>query len=181
LATAKNFVIHNFNLKRFKHMIEPGIGLLFWMTLTFIILLFLLAKFAWKPILNAVNEREVSIQDALNQAQLAKEEMAQLKSDNERIIREAKAERDAILKEARELKDKIVGEAKDLAKSEGDKMIEQAKQSINAEKNAAMADIKNQIGSLSVEIAETILKQKLDNADAHNALVEKIINKSNLN
>jgi len=74
-------------------MIEPGIGLLFWMTLTFIILLFLLAKFAWKPILNAVNEREVSIQDALNQAQLAKEEMAQLKSDNERIIREAKAER----------------------------------------------------------------------------------------
>ena len=134
-------------------MIEPGIGLLFWMTLTFIILLFLLAKFAWKPILNAVNEREVSIQDALNQAQLAKEEMAQLKSDNERIIREAKAERDAILKEAREIKEKIVSDAKDIAKVEGDKMIAQARQSIVAEKSAAVAEIKNQIGSLSVQIA----------------------------
>ena len=146
-------------------------GLFIIQSVIFLILLFVLGKFAWKPILTALNEREVSIQDAINQAKLAKEEVANLKADNERIIREAKAERDAILKEARELKDKIVG----------DKMIEQAKQSINAEKNAAMADIKNQIGSLSVEIAETILKQKLDNADAHNALVEKIINKSNLN
>ena len=162
-------------------MIEPGIGLLFWMTLTFIILLFLLAKFAWKPILNAVNEREVSIQDALNQAQLAKEEMAQLKSDNERIIREAKAERDAILKEAREIKEKIVSDAKDIAKVEGDKMIAQARQSIIAEKSAAVAEIKNQIGSLSVQIAESILKQKLDTTDAHNQLVENILKQPNQN
>ena len=156
-------------------------GLFLIQTVIFLVLLFVLAKFAWKPILNAVNEREVSIQDALNQAKLAKQEMTDLKADNERIIREAKIERDAILKEARELKDKIVGEAKDAAKSEGEKMIEQAKQSIVAEKTAAMAEIKNQIGSLSVEIAESILKQKLDNTDAHNTLVEKIINKSNLN
>ena len=162
-------------------MIEPGIGLLFWMTLTFIILLFLLAKFAWKPILNAVNEREVSIQDALNQAQLAKEEMAQLKSDNERIIREAKADRDAILKEAREIKEKIVSDAKDIAKVEGDKMIAQARQSIVAEKSAAVAEIKNQIGSLSVQIAESILKQKLDTTDAHNQLVENILKQPNQN
>ena len=162
-------------------MIEPGIGLLFWMTLTFIILLFLLAKFAWKPILNAVNEREVSIQDALNQAQLAKEEMAQLKSDSERIIREAKAERDAILKEAREIKEKIVSDAKDIAKVEGDKMIAQARQSIVAEKSAAVAEIKNQIGSLSVQIAESILKQKLDTTDAHNQLVENILKQPNQN
>ena len=162
-------------------MIEPGIGLLFWMTLTFIILLFLLAKFAWKPILNAVNEREVSILDALNQAQLAKEEMAQLKSDNERIIREAKAERDAILKEAREIKEKIVSDAKDIAKVEGDKMIAQARQSIVAEKSAAVAEIKNQIGSLSVQIAESILKQKLDTTDAHNQLVENILKQPNQN
>ena len=162
-------------------MIEPGIGLLFWMTLTFIILLFLLAKFAWKPILNAVNEREVSIQDAHNQAQLAKEEMAQLKSDNERIIREAKAERDAILKEAREIKEKIVSDAKDIAKVEGDKMIAQARQSIVAEKSAAVAEIKNQIGSLSVQIAESILKQKLDTTDAHNQLVENILKQPNQN
>ena len=101
-------------------------GLFIIQSVIFLILLFVLGKFAWKPILTALNEREVSIQDAINQAKLAKEEVANLKADNERIIREAKAERDAILKEARELKDKIVGEAKDLAKSEGDKMIEQA-------------------------------------------------------
>ncbi|AZI54542.1 F0F1 ATP synthase subunit B [Epilithonimonas vandammei] len=162
-------------------MIEPGIGLLFWMTLTFIILLFLLAKFAWKPILNAVNDREVTIIDALNQAKLAKQEMAQLKEDNERILREARAERDGILKEARELKDKIVNEAKDNAKVEGEKLIAAARQSIQSEKLAAMADIKNQIGSLSVLIAENILKEKLDDNGAQNALVENILNKSNLN
>lgn len=162
-------------------MIEPGIGLLFWMTLTFIILLFLLAKFAWKPILNAVNDREVTIIDALNQAKLAKQEMAQLKEDNERILREARAERDGILKEAREMKDKIVNEAKDRAKVEGEKMIAAARQSIQSEKNAAMAEIKSQIGTLSVNIAENILREKLNNDGAQNALVENILNKSNLN
>ena len=162
-------------------MIEPGIGLLFWMTLTFIILLFLLAKFAWKPILTAVNDREVSIIDALNQAKLAKQEMAQLKEDNERILREARAERDGILKEAREMKDKIVNEAKDRAKVEGEKMIAAARQSIQSEKNAAMAEIKSQIGTLSVNIAENILREKLNNDGAQNALVENILNKSNLN
>lgn len=162
-------------------IIEPGIGLLFWMTLTFVILLFLLAKFAWKPIVNAINDRETSIVDALNQAKLAKREMEMLKADNERIIREAKIERDAILKEAREIKDKIVGDAKDIAKAEGDKLIEAAKQTINAEKNAAMADIKTQIGALSVNIAESILKQKLDNSEAQNELVQNYLNKSNLN
>lgn len=162
-------------------IIEPGIGLLFWMTLTFVILLFLLAKFAWKPIVNAINDRETSIVDALNQATLARKEMETLKEDNERIIREAKIERDAILKEAREIKDRIVGEAKDVAKAEGDKMIEAARQTINAEKNAAMADIKTQIGTLSVNIAESILKQKLDNSEAQNELVQNYLNKSNLN
>jgi len=162
-------------------MIEPGIGLLFWMTLTFIILLFLLAKFAWKPILNAVNDREVTIIDALNQAKLAKQEMAKLKEDNERILREARAERDGILKEARDMKDKIVSQAKESAKAEGEKMIEAARQSIQTEKIAAMADIKNQIGTLSVNIAENILREKLNNDGAQNALVENILNKSNLN
>lgn len=162
-------------------MIEPGIGLLFWMTLTFVILLFLLSKYAWKPILNMVNEREASIVDALNQAKLARQEMQNLKAENEMIIRDAKIERDAILKEAREIKDRIVGEAKDAAKAEGDKMIEAARQSIQAEKNAAMADIKSQIGVLSVNIAETILKQKLDGDQAQSQLVENILNQSNLN
>lgn len=151
------------------------------MTLTFIILLFLLAKFAWKPILNAVNDREVTIIDALNQAKLAKQEMAKLKEDNERILREARAERDGILKEARDMKDKIVSQAKESAKAEGEKMIEAARQSIQTEKIAAMADIKNQIGTLSVNIAENILREKLNNDGAQNALVENILNKSNLN
>ena len=156
-------------------------GLFIIQSVVFIILLLVLRKFAWKPIMDAVNEREVTIIDSLNQAKLAKQEVQNLKAENEIIIREAKMERDNILKEAREIKDRIVGEAKDLAKAEGDKMIEQARQSIQAEKAAAMSEIKNQIGTLSVTIAESILKQKLDNDGAQNALVEKILNKSNLN
>ena len=156
-------------------------GLFIIQSVVFLILLFVLGKFAWKPILNAINEREVSIQDALNQAQLARDEMKNLKAENENIIREAQAERDAILKEAREIKEKIVAEAKDAAKTEGDKMIDQARQSIQAEKSAAMADIKSQIGALSVNIAENILQQKLDSSEAQNALVENYLNKSNLN
>ncbi|AYN02216.1 F0F1 ATP synthase subunit B [Chryseobacterium sp. 3008163] len=162
-------------------IIEPGIGLLFWMTLTFAILLFILAKFAWKPIVNAVNDREASIVDALNQAKLAKKEMEDLKSDNERIIREAKIERDSILKEAREIKDRIVGEAKDVAKAEGDKIIESAKQTIQSEKNAAMSEIRTQIGVLSVNIAESILQKNLEKSEAQDELVQNYLNKSNLN
>ena len=156
-------------------------GLFIIQSVVFIILLLVLRKFAWKPIMDAVNEREVTIIDSLNQAKLAKQEVQNLKAENENIIREAKVERDNILKEAREIKNRIVGEAKDLAKAEGDKMIEQARQSIQAEKAAAMSEIKNQIGTLSVTIAESILKQKLDNDGAQNALVENILNKSNLN
>ena len=156
-------------------------GLFIVQSIIFLVLLFLLKKFAWKPILDAVNEREVTIVDSLNQAKLAKQEVLNLKAENEVIIREAKVERDNILKEAREIKDRIVGEAKDLAKTEGDKMIEQARQSIQSEKAAAMSDIKNQISTLSLNIAESILKQKLDSNDAQNALVENILNKSNLN
>lgn len=156
-------------------------GLFIIQSLIFIVLILVLKKFAWKPIMDAVNEREVTIVDSLNQAKLAKQEVQNLKAENENIIREAKVESDNILKEAREIKDRIVNEAKDAAKTEGDKMIEQARQSIQAEKSAAMADIKNQIGVLSVNIAETILKQKLDNEGAQNALVENILNQSNLN
>ncbi|AQY22706.1 F0F1 ATP synthase subunit B [Riemerella anatipestifer] len=162
-------------------LLIPSEGNLIWSLVVFLILVLLLSKFAWKPILKTVNDRETSIVDALNQAKLAKKEMEDLKADNERIIREAKVERDAILKEAREIKDRIVNEAKEVAKVEGDKMIAAAKQSIAAEKSAAMADIKNQVGALSLSIAETILKQKLDNTEAQNALVENMLNKSNLN
>lgn len=162
-------------------LLTPSIGNIFWTAVVFLLLVVLLKAFAWKPILSAVKTREDNIQDALNQAKLAKKEMETLKADNKRIMREAKIERDAILKEAREIKDRIVAEAKDAAKSEGDKLIEAAKQTINAEKNAAMADIKSQIGILSVNIAESILKQKLENSEAQNELVQNYLNKSNLN
>ncbi|MEC5395363.1 F0F1 ATP synthase subunit B [Bergeyella sp. RCAD1439] len=162
-------------------LLTPSIGNIAWTAVVFVILLLFLSKFAWKPILSAVSERENSIVDALNQAKLARKEMEELKADNEKIIREAKAERDAILKEAREIKDRIVGEAKEVAKAEGDKIIEAARVSIEAEKTAAMNDIKSQIGLLSVNIAENILKQKLDNSEAQNTLVENYLNKQNLN
>ena len=156
-------------------------GLFIIQTIIFLILLLVLRKYAWKPILDAVNERQITIVDSLNQAKLARKEVENLKAENENIIRAAKVERDAILKDAREIKDRIVGEAKDVAQVEGDKMIESARQSIQAEKTAAMAEIKNQIGILSVNIAESILKQKLDNTEAQNALVEDYLNQSNLN
>ena len=162
-------------------LLTPAIGNIFWTAIVFLALVFLLGKFAWGQILKAVNDREISIVDAINQAKLARKEMEELKADNDRIIREAKIERDAILKEARELKDKIVTEAQTLAKEEGVKLIEQARQTIQAEKSAAMEDIKNQIGALSVGIAEQILRQKLDNTDAQNTLVENYLNNSNQN
>ena len=156
-------------------------GLFIIQSVIFLIVLFVLYKFAWKPIMEAVNEREITIVDSLNQAKLARQQVENLKAENDIIIREAKVERDQILKEAREIKDRIVGEAKDAAKAEGDKMLEAARQTIQAEKSAAVADIKNQIGALSVNIAESILKKNLDNDSAQNELVEKILNTSNLN
>ena len=156
-------------------------GLFIIQSVIFLALLFLLGKFAWKPILTSINDRETSIVDALNQAKLAKKEMEDLKADNERIIREAKIERDSILKEAREIKDRIVGEAKNVAKAEGDKMIEAAKQTIQTEKNAAMSDIRTQIGALSVNIAESILQKNLEKTEAQDELVQNYLNKSNLN
>jgi len=162
-------------------LLTPSIGLIFWTGLVFLLLVFILGKWAWKPIISSINKRETDIANALNQVKLAKKEMEDLKADNERIIREAKLERERILKEARDIKEKIVGEARDVAKEEGAKMIEQARQSIASEKSAAMADIKNQIGKLSVSIAETILQNKLSDDNAQNQLVEEILNKTNLN
>jgi F-type H+-transporting ATPase subunit b len=156
-------------------------GLFIIQSAIFLILIFALKKFAWKPIMNALNEREVTIVDSLNQAKLAREEVQNLKAENELIIREAKLERDNILKEAIEIKDRMITEAKNTAKAEGEKMIEQARQSIRAEKSAAVEAIKTQIGTLSINIAENILKQKLDNETSQNALVETYLNNVNLN
>ncbi|MEI7509661.1 MAG: F0F1 ATP synthase subunit B [Flavobacterium sp.] len=147
----------------------------------FIALIFLLKKFAWKPILDAVNEREDGIKNALLSAENAKKEMQNLKSDNEKLLAEARAERDVMMKEAREIKDKMINDAKSEAQAAGEKMIAQAKAAIESEKNAAMADLKNQVSSLSLEIAEKVLRDELSNKDSQTKLVEKMLGDAKLN
>jgi F-type H+-transporting ATPase subunit b len=156
-------------------------GLFFWQTLIFVGLIFLLKKFAWKPILDAVNEREQGIKEALLSAKNAKQEMQNLKSDNEKLIAEARLERDAMMKEAREIKDKMINDAKTEAQAQGLKMIEQAKAAIQSEKNAAMADLKNQVSSLSIEIAEKVLKGELADKEAQTKLVAQLLGDAKLN
>ena len=142
-----------------------SLGLFFWMLVIFVALIFLLKKFAWKPILDAVNEREEGIKNALLSAENAKKEMQNLKSDNEKLLAEARLERDTMIKEAREIKEKMISDAKSEAQLQGEKMMEQAKASIANEKNVAIADLKNQVGTLSLEIAEKVLKGELANRE----------------
>jgi F-type H+-transporting ATPase subunit b len=156
-------------------------GLFFWQVLIFVGLILLLRKFAWKPILDAVNDREEGIKNALLAAENAKKDMLNLKSDNEKLLAEARAERDLMMKEAREIKEKMIADAKSEAQAQGEKMIESAKASIESEKNAAMAELKNQVSSLSLEIAETLLKEELSNKEAQTKLVEKMLGDAKLN
>ena len=153
---------------------EFSIGLFFWQTVIFVILIFLLKKYAWKPILT-VNDREEGIKNALLSAEKAKEEMVSLQSDNEATLKKARAERDLLLKEAREMKQQLIEDAKDEAKSEAKKIITQAQETIQSEKNAAISDLKNQVASLSVEIAEKVLKEKLSNDKAQMDLVKNLV------
>ncbi len=156
-------------------------GLFFWQLLIFIGLIFLLKKFAWKPILDAVNDREEGIRTALLSAENAKKEMQNLQADNQRILQEARLERDTMLKEAREMKEKMVADSKNEAQAAGLKMIEQAKAAIESEKNAAMAELKAQVSNLSLEIAEKLLKDELSNKEAQVKLVEKMLGDAKLN
>ncbi|RZK12632.1 MAG: F0F1 ATP synthase subunit B [Flavobacterium sp.] len=156
-------------------------SLIFWTTIIFVIFFFLLAKFAWKPILGAVKSREESINNALASAEAARREMQNLTADNERILQEARMERDALLKEAREMKDKMIADSKHEAQLQGERMIEQAKAAIESEKNAAMAELKSQVSSLSLEIAEKLLKEELSNKEAQTKLVEKMLGDVKLN
>lgn len=162
-------------------LVTPELGLIVWTTLVFCILFFLLAKFAWKPILKAVKDREASIEDALNAAEEATRKMTELKSNNEALLNEARLERDAMLKEARDVKDKIIAEAKVAANTEGDKIIAAAKETINHEKLAAITELKNQVATLSIEIAEKILKEELSSADKQKAMIDNVVKDINLN
>jgi F-type H+-transporting ATPase subunit b len=154
---------------------EFSIGLFFWQTVIFVILIFLLKKVAWRPILKAVNDREQGIKDALQSAELAKKEMESLKADNDKIMKLARVERDTLLKEARGIKNSIVSQAKDEAKAEAQKIIENANESIKNEKNAAVSEIKKQVATLSIDIAEKILKEKLSDDDKQMQIVEELL------
>ena len=162
-------------------LITPGLGLVFWMVLSFSVILFILKKLAWKPILKALKERENTIDTALKSADKAREEMEQLKVSNEKIIKEAKNVRDNLLKEARQVKDKIISEAKQKANSEANIIIADAKRQIENEKEAALDEIKNQIAGFSVEIAEKILKKKLEKTKDQNDLINELIDEIKIN
>jgi F-type H+-transporting ATPase subunit b len=156
-------------------------GLFFWQVLILVILLILLAKFAWKPIMTSITEREEGIKNALDSAENARKEMQNLQADNQRILQEARTERDNMLKDAREIKEKMVADAKTEAQAQGLKMIEQAKAAIEGEKNAAMAELKLHVSTLSLSIAEKLLKEELSNKEAQTKLVEKLLGDVKLN
>ena len=160
---------------------EFSIGLFFWQSILFIGLIFLLKKFAWKPILDAVNEREEGILKALESAEDAKKEMQNLTADNANLLKEARAERDAMMKEAREIKDSMISEAKEEAKEQAAKMIENAIVAIDQEKQAALAHLKKEVADLSIGIAEAIVKKELSSPDEQIKLVEGMLKDLTLN
>ena len=162
-------------------LVTPDIGLVFWTFISFLVLFFLLKRFAWKPIVGTVNDREQSIREALASAEAAKKEMENISADNERILKEARAERETMLKEAREIGAKKISEAEEEAKAKADKMIASAKEAIETEKKAAIAELKNQVASLSVEIAEKVVKAELSDKDKQLKLVENMIDDATLN
>ena len=157
-------------------LVQPGLGLIFWMTIAFGLLLWILGKFAWKPIMKGLKEREESIDEALNQANKAREEMKELKFSNEQLLKEAKEERDNILRDARHVRDSLIEEAKDKANAEANRIVENAKASIENEKMAALTDIKNQLAELSIEIAEKIIRAELAEKGKHKELIDRMIN-----
>ena len=162
-------------------LVTPEIGLIFWTTVVFSLLLVVLKKYAWKPILSAVDERNKSIEDALKAADKAKEEMLSLNADNERILMEAKKERDILLKEGREIKDNIIAEAKDKAKIESDKILITTKEQINNEKMKAITELKNQVAEMSIDIAEKILKSELSDKNKQKELIAEALKSNKLN
>lgn len=161
-------------------LVKPGIGLLFWMTLTFGIVLYILSKYAWKPIIKSIKEREDSISDALNAAENARKKIDALKSDNERLLNEARVERDKMLKEASDMKDGIIAQAKKSADEEFRKKVASATEAIEKEKINAMNQLKTQVATLTVDLAEKILRSKMEDRQQQEALVNENLKNLNL-
>src|SRR5579859_765109 len=162
-------------------LLTPGTGLIIWQLIVFLGLFFILARFAWKPILGSLKEREESIQTALDQAEKAKQEMTSLKSDNEKLLKEAREERDKILRDARAAGNRLQDEAQATAKKMADKIIEDAKSVINTEKQAALRDVKAQVAQFSLEIAEKLIRKNLAEDKAQKELTETLIRDLKLN
>ena len=162
-------------------LLTPAFGSVVWATVSFLVVLFLLRKMAWGPILQGLKDREEEIEGALNSAKEARAEIQNLQSDNERLLQEARAERDGMLRDARDMADKLVAEAKQLAKDEGERMIDQAKQAIDGERAAAVAELKAEVAKLSLDIAENLVRQELKGDDAQQELIGRMISDSKLN
>ena len=156
-------------------LIKPEVGLVFWAALSFFILLFILGKYAWKPILAAVAEREQSIETALSRAEAVREEMGRLTNENEALLKQARAERDAILHEATKVKNQIISDAKDAAYKQGTRLLDNARQEINNQKLIAIADLKNQVAALSLEIAEKVLRKQFEDQKKQDELVKELL------
>ncbi len=162
-------------------LVNPGIGLIFWMTLAFAILLFILGKYAWKPIMKILKDREGHIEKSLHAADLAKEEMITMVFNNEQLLKQAKSDRDVILREARKIKESIIEEARLKANVEADRIVENAKERIENEKMSAMTELKNQIAQLAIEVAEKILEKELSGEQKQQDYIKQIIDKAQLN
>ena len=162
-------------------LLTPGTGLIIWQAIVFILLVFLLSKLAWKPILTSLKERETSIQEALDTAQKAREEMSQLKSENEQILKQAREERDRILKEARQAAQRIHDDAKIDVGKQVDKMLQDARQAINTEKQAALTEIKVQVAELALMVSEKLLRKNLASDKSQQELIQTYIKELKLN
>ena len=160
-------------------LVTPALGLIFWTTVVFLLLLLLLKKFAWKPILSAVEERNNLINDSLQAAEKARDEMSELNSNNEKIIAQAKLDRDSLLKEAREMKSQIISQAKDQAALEAEKLVNSAKEQISNEKMKALIELKNHVADLSIEMAEKVLSNELSDASKQKELINRSLKENN--
>ena len=162
-------------------LLTPGFGLIIWTLLAFLIVFFILKKYAWKPILNSLNQREKGIADSLATAERVRAEMAELKSENEELLAQAREERAVMLKEARDIKERIVNDAKEQAKTEASKIMTETQQAIEQQKMAAMTDVKNQIGKMVIEVAEKILRKELGDKEAQEAHIKDLVDEVKLN
>jgi F-type H+-transporting ATPase subunit b len=162
-------------------MLDVGLGLFVWNLIAFLVVLLLLRKFAWKPILNSLNERETKIADSIATADRVKAEMAQLQSENEALMAKAREERAALLKEAKATGDRLINEAKERAKAEANKIVAEAQLAINNQKKAALTEVKNEVGNLVIDVAEKILRRELANKAEQEAYISQLSQQTPLN